>query len=95
VKISANKAYNLKNQNEFQNFLAVLVIKWFTLNITSQLASLTCSVFEWQNFVFSLAQKIRFQQVQRIFVTRTALFCHILKNKIKLPDLCPIVNHGG
>jgi len=45
VKISANKEYNLKNQKKIQNFLGVRVIKWFTLNITSQLASLPFSIF--------------------------------------------------
>jgi len=50
VKISANKEYNLKNQKKIQNFLGVRVIKWFTLNITSQLASSPCSIFFKANF---------------------------------------------
>jgi hypothetical protein len=57
VKISANKEYNLKKKNKFQNFLAVLVIKWFTLNITSQLASLPCSIFLKAKFCVFLGPK--------------------------------------
>ncbi len=57
MKISANKEYNLKNQNKFQNFLAVLVMKWFTLNITSQLASLPCSFFLKAIFFVFLSPK--------------------------------------